>query len=108
MDETLGRGDSYLTRFQMNLLSTSYLLDKLLMRENLNTLILNLYPGNKGYSLAFQVMPFGGSLAQTGGAQDGTSANMSGGSGSGTGGGGGSGSSSNAGSSNRHVSRSWT
>lgn len=82
----------------MNLLSTSYLLDKLLLRENLNTLILNLYPGNKGYSLAFQVMPVGGSLGQTG-AQDAACVSMSGG---GTGGGG-SGSSS-AGSSNRHVS----
>ncbi|XP_055705555.1 transcription factor SPT20 homolog isoform X2 [Phlebotomus papatasi] len=33
---------------------TSFLLDKLVAKENLNTLILNLYPGNKGYSLAFK------------------------------------------------------
>lgn len=39
----------------MNLMSTSFLLDKLVSRENLNTLVLNLYPGNKGYSLAFRV-----------------------------------------------------
>lgn len=32
----------------------SLLLEKLIARERLNTLILNLYPGNKGYSLAFR------------------------------------------------------
>jgi hypothetical protein len=32
----------------------SYILEKLVARERLNTLILNLYPGNKGYSLAFR------------------------------------------------------
>lgn len=30
------------------------ILDKLVVRERLNTLILNLYPGNKGYSLMFR------------------------------------------------------
>lgn len=30
------------------------LLDKLVVKERLNTLILNLYPGNKGYSLMFR------------------------------------------------------
>ncbi|KAG5666480.1 hypothetical protein PVAND_014507 [Polypedilum vanderplanki] len=34
--------------------SSSFLLDKLVTRERLNTLIVNLYPGNKGYSLAFR------------------------------------------------------
>ncbi|KAJ8942575.1 hypothetical protein NQ318_010383 [Aromia moschata] len=34
----------------------SRLLEKLVARERLNTLILNLYPGNKGYSLAFRTM----------------------------------------------------
>ncbi|XP_044256126.1 uncharacterized protein LOC123006037 isoform X1 [Tribolium madens] len=32
----------------------SHILEKLVARERLNTLILNLYPGNKGYSLAFR------------------------------------------------------
>lgn len=39
---------------QLNLRNTSFLLEKLILRDNLNTLILNLYPGNKGYSLAFR------------------------------------------------------
>jgi hypothetical protein len=39
---------------QLNLRNTSFLLEKLVLRENLNTLIVNLYPGNKGYSLAFR------------------------------------------------------
>ncbi|XP_013134651.1 PREDICTED: transcription factor SPT20 homolog [Papilio polytes] len=34
---------------------TSYLLEKLLATYNLNTLIINLYPGNKGYSLSLKV-----------------------------------------------------
>ncbi|KAL9702615.1 hypothetical protein quinque_006133 [Culex quinquefasciatus] len=42
---------------RLNLRNTSFLLDKLVLRENLNTLILNLYPGNKGYSLAFRRGP---------------------------------------------------
>ncbi len=33
------------------LLCTSHLLDKLVQREHLNTLVVNLYPGNDGYSL---------------------------------------------------------
>lgn len=52
--------------FQMNLLSTSFLLDKLVARENLNTLVLNLYPGNKGYSLAFRVVTGSSSGSTTG------------------------------------------
>ncbi|XP_019869023.2 transcription factor SPT20 homolog isoform X2 [Aethina tumida] len=36
---------------------SSNLLDKLVARERLNTLILNLYPGNKGYSLAVRASP---------------------------------------------------
>ncbi|XP_055591427.1 uncharacterized protein LOC129743418 [Uranotaenia lowii] len=39
---------------RLNLRNTSFLLEKLVLRENLSTLILNLYPGNKGYSLAFR------------------------------------------------------
>ncbi|KAL3267486.1 hypothetical protein HHI36_011609 [Cryptolaemus montrouzieri] len=35
----------------------SFLLDKLVARERLNTLILNLYPGNKGFSMAFRTIP---------------------------------------------------
>ncbi|CAK1551846.1 unnamed protein product [Leptosia nina] len=35
--------------------TTSYLLEKLLATYNLNTLIINLYPGNKGYSLSLKV-----------------------------------------------------
>ncbi|CAH1953984.1 unnamed protein product [Acanthoscelides obtectus] len=37
-----------------NSCETSLLLEKLVARERLNTLIFNLYPGNKGYSLAFR------------------------------------------------------
>lgn len=33
---------------------SSFLLDKLVTRERLHTLVINLYPGNKGYSLAFR------------------------------------------------------
>lgn len=40
---------------QQGLKTTSYLLEKLLANYNLNTLILNLYPGNKGYSLSLKV-----------------------------------------------------
>ena len=40
--------------FQLNLKKTSFLLEKLVLRDNLNTIIINLYPGNKGYSLAFK------------------------------------------------------
>lgn len=40
--------------FQLNLSPSSFLLDKLVTRERLHTLIINLYPGNKGYSLAFR------------------------------------------------------
>ena len=43
---------SYLKEF--NLKRTSFLLDKLVLRDKLNTLIITLYPGNKGYSLAFR------------------------------------------------------
>lgn len=32
------------------------LLEKLVVKERLNTMILNLYPGNKGYSLAFRTL----------------------------------------------------
>ncbi|XP_031340483.1 transcription factor SPT20 homolog isoform X2 [Photinus pyralis] len=35
----------------------SLLLEKLVAQERLNTVILNLYPGNKGYSLAFRSTP---------------------------------------------------
>lgn len=35
----------------------SHLLEKLVARERLNTLVLNLYPGNKGYSLSFPIGP---------------------------------------------------
>ncbi|XP_025829739.1 transcription factor SPT20 homolog isoform X2 [Agrilus planipennis] len=35
----------------------SYLLEKLVEQERLNTLVVNLYPGNKGYSLAFPSSP---------------------------------------------------
>lgn len=38
----------------MKLRSRSQALEILVERENLNTVILNLYPGNKGYSLAFR------------------------------------------------------
>lgn len=40
---------------QQGLKTTSYLLEKLLGTYNLNTLIINLYPGNKGYSLSLKV-----------------------------------------------------
>ncbi|XP_061706727.1 uncharacterized protein LOC133517427, partial [Cydia pomonella] len=35
--------------------TSSYLLEKLLAKYNLNTLIVNLYPGNKGYSLSLKI-----------------------------------------------------
>lgn len=35
----------------------SHLLEKLVEKERLNTLILNLHPGNKGYSLSFPTTP---------------------------------------------------
>lgn len=35
----------------------SHLLEKLVAQERLNTVILNLYPENKGYSLAFRTVP---------------------------------------------------
>lgn len=38
-----------------NLKRGSRLLEKLVQRENLNTLIVNLYPGNKGYSLSLRL-----------------------------------------------------
>ncbi len=41
-------------KFQVKLRSRSQALELLVARENLNTVILNLYPGNKGYSLAFR------------------------------------------------------
>lgn len=44
-----------LLQFQQGLKTTSYLLEKLLATYNLNTLIINLYPGNKGYSLSLKV-----------------------------------------------------
>uniref|UniRef100_A0A182T6B2 Spt20-like SEP domain-containing protein n=1 Tax=Anopheles maculatus TaxID=74869 RepID=A0A182T6B2_9DIPT len=40
---------------RLSLRNTSFLLEKLILREQLNTLIVNLYPGNKGYSLAFRI-----------------------------------------------------
>ncbi|XP_050079963.1 mucin-4 [Anopheles maculipalpis] len=40
---------------RLSLRNTSFLLEKLILREQLNTLIVNLYPGNKGYSLAFRL-----------------------------------------------------
>jgi hypothetical protein len=40
-------------KFQLNLSPSSFLLDKLVSREKLHTLIINLYPGNKGYSLSY-------------------------------------------------------
>ncbi|XP_045480455.1 transcription factor SPT20 homolog isoform X2 [Harmonia axyridis] len=36
---------------------SSFLLEKLVIKERLNTLILNLYPGNKGFSMAFRSIP---------------------------------------------------
>uniref|UniRef100_A0A1B6EGG4 Spt20-like SEP domain-containing protein n=1 Tax=Clastoptera arizonana TaxID=38151 RepID=A0A1B6EGG4_9HEMI len=38
-----------------NLRPTSRLLEKLVDQENLNTLVLNLYPGNKGYSMCLKM-----------------------------------------------------
>ncbi|GFG32169.1 hypothetical protein Cfor_09697 [Coptotermes formosanus] len=38
-----------------HLKSCSHLLDKLVKREHLNTLIVNLYPGNKGYSIGIRM-----------------------------------------------------
>lgn len=38
----------------MKLKSRSFVLEYLVEREKLNTIIINLYPGNKGYSLAFR------------------------------------------------------
>ncbi|XP_065159509.1 uncharacterized protein Spt20 isoform X2 [Atheta coriaria] len=35
----------------------THLLEKLVARERLNTIILNLYPGNKGYSITFPMHP---------------------------------------------------
>lgn len=40
---------------QQGLKTSSYLLEKLLATYNLNTLIINLYPGNKGYSLSLKI-----------------------------------------------------
>ncbi|CAO1294105.1 unnamed protein product [Diamesa tonsa] len=59
---------SYLKEF--NLKRTSFLLDKLVLRDKLNTLIITLYPGNKGYSLAFRKNNlhdhhYGGTMAVT-------------------------------------------
>lgn len=45
----------FLFSLQQGLKTTSYLLEKLLATYNLNTLIINLYPGNKGYSLSLKV-----------------------------------------------------
>ncbi|XP_037038841.1 uncharacterized protein LOC119076285 [Bradysia coprophila] len=42
------------TETRVKLRSRSQALELLVARENLNTVILNLYPGNKGYSLAFR------------------------------------------------------
>ncbi|KAK7789986.1 hypothetical protein R5R35_009201 [Gryllus longicercus] len=38
-----------------NFKASSYLLDKLVAREHLNTLIVNLYPDKKGYSIALRI-----------------------------------------------------
>lgn len=69
----------------MNLLSTSFLLDKLVSRESLNTLVLNLYPGNKGYSLAFRVTTTGGSSSSSAASSSGAGAADSGSGGSSSG-----------------------
>ena len=37
--------------FLQKLKCTSHLLDKLVKRDQINTLVVNLYPGNEGYSL---------------------------------------------------------
>ncbi|XP_053600500.1 transcription factor SPT20 homolog isoform X2 [Plodia interpunctella] len=50
----LSRDEPSQSNFQ-GLKTTSYLLEKLLATYNLNTLIINLYPGNKGYSLSLKV-----------------------------------------------------
>ncbi|XP_050672780.1 transcription factor SPT20 homolog [Leptidea sinapis] len=50
----LSRDELSHTSYQ-GLKTTSYLLEKLLATYNLNTLIINLYPGNKGYSLSLKV-----------------------------------------------------
>lgn len=50
----------------MKLRSRSQALELLVARENLNTVILNLYPGNKGYSLAFRQESAGKSFEQHG------------------------------------------
>lgn len=50
----LSRDESLQVNYQ-GLKTTSYLLEKLLAIYNLNTLIINLYPGNKGYSLSLKV-----------------------------------------------------
>ncbi|XP_053680647.1 uncharacterized protein LOC128731548 [Anopheles nili] len=56
---------------RLSLKNTSFLLEKLIVREQLNTLIVNLYPGNKGYSLAFRMGSQddgrGRSMSKTGG-----------------------------------------
>ncbi|CAG9091393.1 unnamed protein product [Plutella xylostella] len=48
-------GDESLQSNYQGLKTTSYLLEKLLATYNLNTLIINLYPGNKGYSLSLKI-----------------------------------------------------
>ncbi|XP_026738762.1 transcription factor SPT20 homolog, partial [Trichoplusia ni] len=50
----LNRDETLQVNYQ-GLKTTSYLLEKLLAIYNLNTLIINLYPGNKGYSLSLKV-----------------------------------------------------
>ncbi|XP_013175456.1 PREDICTED: transcription factor SPT20 homolog [Papilio xuthus] len=50
----LSRDEASQINYQ-GLKTTSYLLEKLLATYNLNTLIINLYPGNKGYSLSLKV-----------------------------------------------------
>ncbi|XP_035431896.1 transcription factor SPT20 homolog isoform X4 [Spodoptera frugiperda] len=50
----LSRDETLQVNYQ-GLKTTSYLLEKLLAIYNLNTLIINLYPGNKGYSLSLKV-----------------------------------------------------
>ncbi|CAH2092041.1 unnamed protein product [Euphydryas editha] len=50
----LSRDETSQANYQ-GLKTTSYLLEKLLATYNLNTLIINLYPGNKGYSLSLKV-----------------------------------------------------
>ncbi|XP_032512181.2 transcription factor SPT20 homolog [Danaus plexippus] len=50
----LSRDETSQANYQ-GLKTTSYLLEKLLATYNLNTLIINLYPGNKGYSLSLKI-----------------------------------------------------